>query len=799
MAMRTLSRLVRAVLCLSFVMPVWAHDGDRKLLDKELPYFGPGWTPGNGPEGPQFAASGVALHAWLSLNDLATLAGLPINFPSDNGNSCWGYVSPSGREYAIMGLHRGTIFIEITDPQNPTYVGFVDGPDSLWRDMKTFQDHCYAISEGGSGIQIISMANIDGVTNRIQHVGNITTGGTAATHTLFINEATGRLYRCGGGSNGLRIYTLVPATGFPAASKTNPGFMGSWTDRYVHECQVLSYTTGPYAGKEIVFACSENGPPYSNPGLDILDVTSVGSIVNLYPPRVTWPSGAFSHQIWVSPDRRYGYINDELDESNFGIACRTVIVDLRFLVDGAFTTPSVAGFYQNGNPSVDHNLYVNGNLILASNYRSGLRIFCVDDPLAPAEIGFFDTYPANDSPNFNGLWNNYSFFPSGTVIGSDIERGLFIWDITGVTTTLAIAYPQGRPSTVAPAGGTTMQVSIAPPSACGSAIVAPGTALLHVNSGSGWTSTPLAALGGSLYQATFPPTPCSANVSYYVSVENTLGAQFNDPVDAPGTVHSAISANGFNVVANHDFEVAAGWTVGDPGSPDNATTGLWQRADPEATGAQPGDDHSPPPGTLCWVTGPLAGTGVGSHDVDGGKTTLMSPTFNTTGMADPRITYWRWYSNTAGSAPNADIFVIDISNNNGASWVNAETVGPTGPQTSGGWFQHTFRIADFVTPTAQIKLRFVASDFGDGSIVEALIDDFQLYDLDCAVVCTKADVNNDGDVNGIDIGFFAEEMISGGTPGSVPFCASDVNNNGQLELGVDLPAFVACVLNGGCP
>ena len=87
------------------------------------------------------------------------------------------------------------------------------------------------------------------------------------------------------------------------------------------------------------------------------------------------------------------------------------------------------------------------------------------------------------------------------------------------------------------------------------------------------------------------------------------------------------------------------------------------------------------------------------------------------------LRYWSWYSNETGSFPNADVFVGDISNDGGQTWTNVETVGPTGPGTSGGWQFHEFTVSDIVTPTAEIMLRFVASDEDRGSIIEAAIDD----------------------------------------------------------------------------
>ena len=42
------------------------------------------------------------------------------------------------------------------------------------------------------------------------------------------------------------------------------------------------------------------------------------------------------------------------------------------------------------------------------------------------EVGFFDIYPADDAPGFNGAWTSYPFFASGSVIVNGIEQGLFV-------------------------------------------------------------------------------------------------------------------------------------------------------------------------------------------------------------------------------------------------------------------------------------------------------------------------------------------------------------------------------------
>ena len=79
-------------------------------------------------------------------------------------------------------------------------------------------------------------------------------------------------------------------------------------------------------------------------------------------------------------------------------------------------------------PSIDHNLYIRGNLVYESNYRSGLRVLDASEIAQGVlrEVGFFDLYPSDDAPAYNGAWSAYPFFASGSVAVNGIEQGLFV-------------------------------------------------------------------------------------------------------------------------------------------------------------------------------------------------------------------------------------------------------------------------------------------------------------------------------------------------------------------------------------
>src|SRR5262249_23626114 len=151
-----------------------------------------------------------------------------------------------------------------------------------------------------------------------------------------------------------------------------------------------------------------------------------------------------------------------------------------------------------------------------------------------------------------------------------------------------------------------------------------------------------------------------------------------------GGLYFSTSVINTTTIFADDAEADLGWTLGVPG--DTATAGIWQRTAPGGTSAQPSADHSTS-GTLCFVTDG-AGRSPGAHDVDGGFTTLLSPQIDLAAATDGHISYWRWYNNSVGNNPNQDVFTIDVSNDNGATWTNVETIGPGGTGTSGGWIYH---------------------------------------------------------------------------------------------------------------
>jgi subtilisin family serine protease len=272
-----------------------------------------------------------------------------------------------------------------------------------------------------------------------------------------------------------------------------------------------------------------------------------------------------------------------------------------------------------------------------------------------------------------------------------------------------------------------------------------GSARLRINFGSGiYQSLPLVQTNSNLYEITLPPAECDWTPQFYFTVQGNVVGTMNLPSDG-GLNPYGLSIGEEITVIQDDANANGQWTLGLPS--DTATTGQWTRGNPIGTGAQPENAAS---GVNCFFTGQgTNGGGLGENDIDGGITTLISPTFDGTAVTDSVISYRRWYSNDTGASPNIDVMEIDISNNGGSSWQTVENV----TENAGAWVTKSFTISSLITPTNTMKIRFIASDLGEGAVVEAAIDLLVVGGVACddAPICI-GDLTGDGLVAGDDIG-----------------------------------------------
>ena len=328
------------------------------------------------------------------------------------------------------------------------------------------------------------------------------------------------------------------------------------------------------------------------------------------------------------------------------------------------------------------------------------------------------------------VYGDISWWTGTAIYRNEIESagGQFV-------TGLEILFPDGLPDLVSSTGGDTLGVEIVPSPADP---VVPGSGTFHVDTGPGFQQFALVPDSATTFTATFPaPADCPTNVEYFISFDLQSGATVTAPAGA-SAVFTTLAADQVDLDDLYDFETPVGFSAGAPG--DDATTGVWVRVDPIGTAAQPENDNTPG-GTIAWVTGQGApGGGLGDNDIDGGTTSLVSNQIDLSATESATISYARWYSNNTGAAPNADVFQVFVSDDDGQNYVLVETVGPSGAGTSGGWIESGFSVGDFVGLTSTIRVKFVASDLGAGSVVEAGIDDVRIFGVSCTVDDCPADL-----------------------------------------------------------
>ncbi|MBG81134.1 MAG: hypothetical protein CMJ39_10580 [Phycisphaerae bacterium] len=338
--------------------------------------------------------------------------------------------------------------------------------------------------------------------------------------------------------------------------------------------------------------------------------------------------------------------------------------------------------------------------------------------------------------------------------------------IDHVLNTMSIDIPGGAPSVVSNADSTTFSVQI---SNDGEEPI-PGTARLHYrSSGGAFTETALDWLGGANYQATLPAFDCGSNPEFFLSVQGNAGGEARLPVAAPTEVFEAIVISDQEIVFDDNGETDLGWTTSG-----SAVDGPWDLGVP-AGGGDRGDPPADADGSgSCWLTDNVDG----NSDVDDGQVILTSPILDTSDGGFT-LAYWRWFSNVAGGAPNEDVFTVQASDDNGASWITLEVVGPTGQEAAGGWYRVEFQLDDVtgLDPSSTFRVRFIAEDINSGSVVEAGVDGVLLSKSECV-----DDEDCPGDVAGDDGVVNVEDVLAllaafGGTDPDF-----DIDGNGTVDV-----------------
>ncbi len=375
-------------------------------------------------------------------NNVDLLAHIADRTSSARGADIWGFIDlNTNREYAIVGYSIGTAVFDVSNPEDPREVGFIDGQRTTWRDIKVYQfwnstdDRWNALAyvtadNASDGLFIIDLSQLPHEISRIDYSSDF-----AAAHNIYLTNtdfSTGlaltadapMLILAGSGrSDGrFRSYDLTnPRSPVFVATPATPAGQAGNDRLYMHDAASMVVTD---ARKDTQCVNAGNTTcdvlfDFNELTVDIWDVSNASNPVRL--SQTPYTNADYVHSGWWSEDKQFMFVQDETDERDRGLN-----TTLRVFSISDLTAPSLAGTWTGPTTAIDHNGFVRGNRYYMSNYARGLTILDITDPASPASVGRFDTYPASDSVGFPGAWGTYPFLPSGNVVISDIDSGFYV-------------------------------------------------------------------------------------------------------------------------------------------------------------------------------------------------------------------------------------------------------------------------------------------------------------------------------------------------------------------------------------
>lgn len=660
-------------------------------------------------------------------------------------NDIWGYVDETGVEYALVGARDGVSVISLENPQAPQEVHWHLGDFSVWRDLKTFGDYAYVTTEAESGLLIMDLSPLPGgsVTSESYYIGPFGNRWRSA-HNLYIDEE-GYAYIFGANRGNGGVIILDVHT-----DPMNPIEIGVFDNWYVHD--------GFARGNLLYLAHIYEGT------ISVVDISDRANPVLL--GTANTPSN-FAHNIWPSDDNQFVFTTDEVSGAflaAFDVSDPTNIVEV-----GRIQSSPGAGV-------VPHNVHVYQNWLVTSYYTDGVTVHDITRPHNMVEVGNFDTTPLQTIYT-QGCWGAYPFLPSGLILGTDIDEGLFILqpdykracylegNVKEAGTLNNLPGAKAQIHTHNQHGLSNLNGDYA------TGIVTPGEHLvtyskvayypqtLSVNLSAGTVVTqdvvlepiPPFTLKVNVEQAGTGLPILNAHVQLkaelitHEQLTNGLGEAdfqlfyqevYEVTVGKWGFVTScqnvAIDENTGEITVQivpgiyDDFTFDFGWTT-----VNDAEKGHWVRDVPNPTEgfANPGVDAPWDCGTTCWVTGNES-SDPNYDQVKNGTVTLISPVFDLTTYSNAHVNYWTYYYNFHGPNTPDDTLQIILSNGLTSVRIDFEAY-PDSPMRE--WIAKSIRVEDFITPTATMQLFIrISDDWENRNLTEAAFDHFSVTNVSLA-------------------------------------------------------------------
>lgn len=664
-------------------------------------------------------------------------------------NDVWGYVDEDGNEYALVGARHGTSIVDVSDPANPVEIFWEQGMHSVWRDIKTFGDYAYVTTEAENGLLIIDLGPLPQSTVLPTYYYNGPAGDEwSSAHNLYVDESTGYGYIFGANrdNGGMIILNLNP-------NPTQPLEAGKFESWYCHDGFVRNDTA--------FLAHISDGI------ISMVDVTDPANPVLL--GTSTTPTN-LSHNIWSTDDNNYAYTTDEVQGgylTGYDVSNPANITE----IDKTKKNPE--------DNLIPHNTHVLGDFLVTSYYTAGVIVHDITQRNNILEVGSYDTSPLSSS-TYNGCWGVYPYLPSGNILATDMQEGLFILGVNyeqaaylegnvkrsdnnnnitdvkvkifGGTNNDKFTNLQGNYTTGTLQSGT---YDVGFYKAGYDTLIVNNVSLTQGNVFTLDTvldPIPTFPVTINVYDATTsqPIQDAQVEVVYpiidYLETTNGLGTVdldlfYEDEYEVSAgkwgykteciNFTFSTSNNSLDIYLTNeyydDFNFDFNWS-----EISTADRGDWVRVVPipsfdNFTGVyeNPEEDVNNDCGDKAFLTGngPLGIPGGG--DVKNGTVLLISPVFDLTNYSDPYMSLSTFFFNFHGDDPHNDSLKISLSNGNTVELIDFKVES----DVQGEWVNNLYKISDYITPTAFMQLSISLSDFPDTeNIAKGGVDRFHITD-----------------------------------------------------------------------
>ncbi len=317
-------------------------------------------------------------------------------------NEVWGYAQ-NNREYAIIGTTEGTHFIDITELNEALEVDFIAGKQQgvgvVHRDYHTYNNYLYMVcQEGQSSLQIADLSYLPDSVHLIYDSDELLKG----AHNIFIDTTQAVLYT---------VFTyrddfngVIRLQRIDISNPTSPEL-------------IEEFNTGPYIHDLYV----DNGLALLNRGntdMSIFDYNTtpasyIGSIDN-------YIGQGYNHSGYPTPEGDIYVMADETHGSPIKILDISDPTDIEVLATVS------SGVNPN---SIAHNQIVHQNKLYSAYYYDGIYVWSIENPQNPTLLGFYDTCTLWHQESFEGAWGVYPFLPSGNILVSDMQTGLWVFTL----------------------------------------------------------------------------------------------------------------------------------------------------------------------------------------------------------------------------------------------------------------------------------------------------------------------------------------------------------------------------------